>query len=489
MKRFVARTDGEWYVMGLVYPATNHVATVALAELSRHLAPQGVFLSGWNLLGTTTLQRVRERMWAVLAPMVILVLLSLWMAFRRFTEVWLGLAVLGLSGLCLLATMAVAGWSWNLLNLMALPLMLGTGVDYSIFVQLALRRHGGDLRAVQRSIGRALLLCGGTAVAGFGSLAWSGNMGFASLGQVCAVGIGANMLIAVFLLPAWWQRVCAPVQPAANPAENNPLSRTIPATASPIDLRPSNGSPSSFYRAWLWRLGLRLVRWLPEWLLKWVCLLVAELYYYLRPARRQLTVHNLLPVFDGNRPAAEKAAHALFRQFALKLADLWRFESGISVDSWFTAGIDWTILEQACARRKGVLLLTPHLGNWEIGGALLARRGIKLVVLTQAEPGSGLTELRKASRARWGIETFVVGSGGFDFVEIIKRLQGGENVALLIDRPPAAKAISVRLFNRPFRASVAAAELARASGCALLGGGRRPQPPGLCCAHFARVHL
>ena len=129
---------------------------------------------------------------------------SLWLAFRRLAEVLLGLAVLLLSGLCLLATMSLAGWSWNLLNLMALPLMLGTGVDYSIFMQLALRRHGGDLDAVRRSIGRALLLCGGTAIAGFGSLAWSSNAGMASLGKVCAVGIAANMLISVCLLPAWW---------------------------------------------------------------------------------------------------------------------------------------------------------------------------------------------------------------------------------------------------------------------------------------------
>jgi lauroyl/myristoyl acyltransferase len=39
----------------------------------------------------------------------------------------------------------------------------------------------------------------------------------------------------------------------------------------------------------------------------------------------------------------------------------------------------------------------------------------------------------------------------------------------LVDRPPAAKAVTVEFFGRPFRASVAAAELARASGCALLG--------------------
>ena len=53
-------------------------------------------------------------------------------------------------------------------------------------------------------------------------------------------------------------------------------------------------------------------------------------------------------------------------------------------------------------------------------------------------------------------------------MEVIKRLDAGATVALLIDRPPASTAIGVELFGRPFAASVAAAELARASGCVLL---------------------
>ena len=107
------------------------------------------------------------------------------------------------------AVMRLAGWSWNLLNLMALPLMLGSGVDYSIFMQLALRRHNGNMKAAYHSVGRALLLCGGTAVAGFGSLSWSTNAGMASLGEVCAVGIAGNMLVSVFLLPFWWRAATA----------------------------------------------------------------------------------------------------------------------------------------------------------------------------------------------------------------------------------------------------------------------------------------
>ena len=210
LKRFVARTPQDWLLMGMIYPATNKVETAALGNLSARLAEHHAFLSGWELLGATTLQRVRAKLWQVVTPMVLLVLASLWFAFRRTTEILLGAAVLLLSGVCLLGIMALAGWSWNLLNLMALPLILGTGVDYSIFMQLALRRHGGDHAAVRRSIGRALLLCGGTAMAGFGSMAWSSYPGMASLGKVCAIGIGANMLISVYLLPAWWTATMKP---------------------------------------------------------------------------------------------------------------------------------------------------------------------------------------------------------------------------------------------------------------------------------------
>jgi uncharacterized protein len=463
LKQFVARSTNEWFAMGMVNPPTNHAAFGTLADLSARLAPEGILLSGWELLGRTTLRRVQDRMWAVLLPMVLLVLASLWLAFRRPVEVLLGLAVLMLSGLCLLATMVLAGWSWNLLNLMALPIMLGTGVDYGIFMQLALRRHGGNLRVVRRSIGRALLLCGGTAVAGFGSLALSGNPGMASLGKVCAVGIGANMLIAVYLLPAWWRKV------AAKPA--GPGSATVGGggdTHSGAGGPGTGAAPSSFYRVWLWKLGLAIVRFLPAGCLNALCVCVAELYCRFNRERREVVVQNLLPALRGDRPAAEQKARRVFRNMALKVADLWRFESGALKPSWLNEQKDWDRFEAVRARGQGVLLITPHLGNWELGGLLLVHHGYKLLVLTQPEP-EGLTELRQASRAKWGIETLVIGADGFAFVEIIKRLQAGENVALLIDRPPASSAVAVELFGRPFLASIAAAELARASGCALVG--------------------
>jgi lauroyl/myristoyl acyltransferase/predicted RND superfamily exporter protein len=453
LNRFVARSPNQWLALGLVYPATNRVESGALVDLAENLKQPGILLSGWDLLGTTTLQRVRQRLWQVVGPMIFLVLFSLGLTFRRSGEVLLGLGVLCLSGFSLLAVMALAGWSWNLLNLMALPLMLGTGVDYVIFMQLALRRYAGDLALARRAVGRALLLCGGTAIAGFGSLAWSGNAGMASLGKVCAVGIAANMLIAVFLLPAWWTVL-----------RGGSAQRTGQSGSSENNI-PSQ--PSSFYRVWLWRLGLIIGRYLPRFLLEFICVSVAELYYLLHRARRRVVRENLLPALNGDQHAASKVSHALFRQFGLKMADLWRVESGRTIETRIIEH-GWQQVEEARQRGRGVLLISAHLGNWEIGGPLLVKRGVPFLVITQAEPGSGFTEMRSASRARWGVETLVIGNDAFAFVEVIKRLQQGAIVALLVDRPPPPGAVTVELFGRPFRASVSAAELARASGCSLV---------------------
>jgi predicted RND superfamily exporter protein len=206
-EKVVARTPTNFYALGFINPATNQPAETGakLTLLENEMLQEDTWLSGWELLGRGIFSSVKQNMWKLVVPMISLVLLSLVLAFRAWQEVTLSILVLGLSGICLLTAMRLAGWSWNLLNLMALPLILGTGVDYSIFMQLALRRYRGDLQMAHQSVGRALLLCGGTAIAGFGSLAWSSNAGMASLGQVCAVGIAGNMLISVLLLPVWWQ--------------------------------------------------------------------------------------------------------------------------------------------------------------------------------------------------------------------------------------------------------------------------------------------
>jgi hypothetical protein len=166
---------------------------------------------------------------------------------------------------------------------MALPLILGTGVDYSLFMQLALRRHGGDLRMAHRSVGRALLLCGGTAIAGFGMLGLSSNAGMASLGQICATGIAANMLLAIYLLPRWWKA----------------LARSVNGAESL--------KPSSLYSAKLWSTGLFFARVLPPAISQTLARVAARLYCLFASHRREVVMQNLLPVRAGRKPRRRPA--------------------------------------------------------------------------------------------------------------------------------------------------------------------------------------
>ena len=455
MEKMVAQSRGDLFAMGFVFPMAGALVNVdTVSKWANGLAREGFLVSGWGLLGDGILRSVQERLWQVVAPMAALVFLSLCLAFRRVPEILLSLAVLGLSGLVLLAVMRLAGWSWNLLNLMSLPLILGSGVDYGIFMQLALRRHAGDWRAAHASVGRALLLCGGTALAGFGSLAFASNAGMASLGSLCAVGIGLNMLISVYLLPVWWQLVAGKI------ADNDGFMGG--------DGKGSQRTPSMYYGPALWRAAMVIARVLPASITRSMSRAVCRIYWLFARDRREVVEQNLLPAVYGDRAKAKQTAKSLADEFARKLADLWRYESGCSVEGEFGEMTGWEHFLAGQQRGQGVLLLTPHLGNWEFGAPLLAQRGVKLLVITLAEPGDGFTEMRRASRARWGAETLVIGENPFAFVEIIKRIEAGGTVALLVDRPSAASAVEVELFGQPFEASIAAAELARATGCAVL---------------------
>jgi predicted RND superfamily exporter protein len=188
-------------VRGQNLPTTDNFSTLA-----QQLRAEGIWLSGWDLLGPTVSRLVIHDMPRVVIPILLLIVISLWLAFRNWREVLLSLATVAMAGVSLELIMALFGWSWNMMNIMAVPLLLGMGVDFGIHMQLALRRHSGDVPFVRRSIGRALLLAGSTTVAGFGSLSFASNAGMASLGKVCGTGIACAMLVAVYLLPAWWAR-------------------------------------------------------------------------------------------------------------------------------------------------------------------------------------------------------------------------------------------------------------------------------------------
>ncbi len=207
MRVFLSRKDGGGgYVLGTVTPAPGIEAAGKDYDRFSKLAGDGIWLSSWSLFRPAVSKLVNEDMVRMLLPMSLLLVGMMLLIFRRVADVGLALFAMVLSTLLLLAIMKVTDLRWNFVNLMATPLLLGTGIDYAIHVTLTLRRTGGNFRELWNGTSKALLFCGASNVIGFGSLIFSSSEALTSLGMVAVIGITLSMAISIFLLPGWRQR-------------------------------------------------------------------------------------------------------------------------------------------------------------------------------------------------------------------------------------------------------------------------------------------
>jgi len=135
--------------------------------------------------------------WFSLAAIALMVLFH----FRSFGAVILALLPVGIGTVWLAGLMGWFDIPINLSNIMTLPLVIGIGVTNGIHIlnRFAEEKTPGIL---SRSTGKAVLVSGLTAIAGFGSLILAKHRGIHSLGCVMSVGIATCMIAALTILPA-----------------------------------------------------------------------------------------------------------------------------------------------------------------------------------------------------------------------------------------------------------------------------------------------
>ena len=165
----------------------------------------GLYPAGWRYLNQKILPLVREEAKRICLPAGLVLGVLLFIVFRGTREILLAVATLVFSGLILLAFMSFRGMEWNFVNIAAIPLSLGLGLDFTIHMIYALRRHDREGGDGTHGVGRALAYCGLSTGLGFGSLAMSGNTGLISMGLCCMVGVLATLFTAAFILPWAWR--------------------------------------------------------------------------------------------------------------------------------------------------------------------------------------------------------------------------------------------------------------------------------------------
>ena len=140
--------------------------------------------------------------WAgVYALIAIVVVLAL--DLRSVRDVLLGLFPLAVGVVLTLGCMVLLGVAMNPANMIALPLIVGVGVDNGVHVLHDWRgRRPGTSYRLGSATGRGVLVAGLTTVLGFGTLMISRHQGMASLGLVLALGVSFSMIAALVWLPA-----------------------------------------------------------------------------------------------------------------------------------------------------------------------------------------------------------------------------------------------------------------------------------------------
>ncbi|MFQ5560306.1 MAG: RND family transporter, partial [Nitrospinota bacterium] len=133
----------------------------------------------------------------------LIVLSVLYFHFRSIKRVALVLFPLSIGLFYTIGLMGFLDISFNYINISAITLLFGIGVDYGIYIlQGYLSEERLDLKQTIQQVGQSVLICALTTVVGFGSLVTMRFAGVASLGLVISFGVALCFFSAIFLLPS-----------------------------------------------------------------------------------------------------------------------------------------------------------------------------------------------------------------------------------------------------------------------------------------------
>ena len=183
-----------------IYPrgdSNDNTILVRFVDAVKAVAP--------NITGTAvSLQESGDTVWRAFQQAGLFALVSvvilLYLVLRRLWDVMLVIAPLLFAALMTAETAILLGLSVNFANVIALPLLFGIGVAFSIYFVVNWRAGRPD--PLQSSTARAVLFSGLTTSTAFSSLSLSGHLGTAAMGWLLTIGLGHTLLASLLLLPA-----------------------------------------------------------------------------------------------------------------------------------------------------------------------------------------------------------------------------------------------------------------------------------------------
>lgn len=220
-----------------------------------------------------------------------------------------------------------------------------------------------------------------------------------------------------------------------------------------------------------YKIASYLARFLPEKLAYWVGLRVADQFFRRNHKGREAMAENFRKIFTwrGLVPAEKTIGghvRKTFQHFGKYLVDFFRFSRLSDEEVKQIISFEHKdYLEQAHAHGKGVLLVTAHFGNWELGSAVIAALGYKVNAVYLPQRMQKLNALFDAQRQKRGVNLIPLGNSALSVMRCLKR---GEFLGLLADRDFSDRDDRVPFFGHPARIPLGPAVMSFRTGAPVL---------------------
>lgn len=197
----------------------------------------------------------------------------------------------------------------------------------------------------------------------------------------------------------------------------------------------------------LYRIGEFIALSIPLKLGYRLAVIISDLHYFFAFADRKSVKQNLRAIFpEKSEYEIKRIRKRMFRNFAKYLVDFFRFskldqefiQNNIKVENI-------RYLDEALSRGKGVIVLTAHLGNWELGGVVIALLKYPFWVVALVHKHKKVNDFFNNQRKSKNINVIPFGKAARQCLNLLKR---NKIVALVGDRDFSEKGVLVDFFGK-----------------------------------------
>jgi len=206
-----------------------------------------------------------------------------------------------------------------------------------------------------------------------------------------------------------------------------------------------------------------LSRHLPRRFTYWLALRISDRFFAKDVEGRRAVMANLAHIlqarnFKASEQTLARMARRTFQLFGKYLVDFFKFSRMTLPEVKRLVSIEHLdYLEEARKLENGVIFITAHIGNWELGGAIMTALGYRLNVVFLPQRLDKINKLFDQQRKQRGLQLIPIGQAARGVLQALKRK---ECVVMLADRDFTAHHHSVEFFGKPAQLSSGPARIA-----------------------------